>query len=309
MQYRHRTPSLCVLALCEIEGGNCYSAHEIAWKAANIIRTHPQDPEAPLFMYMALQSVHTPLEAPQMYVDKYDWMKSTNYTPVNENRQLYGGMVDALDEAVANVTKALVSKDSDGTFWNNTLVVFTTDNGGVGAGNNYPLRGRKATLWEGGTRAVGFIRGPGVPANSTSLAMMHAVDWMPTLLAAAGPPINATTEKDDSLDGIDGLNLWPALTGANTSSPRSEFVYNIEPNEGGVHAKGMKCGAVRVNCFKLIKGDPGSGTYDPKPQPRPACKGGETPQPDDHPQCVRCSDQLAPAPSIRPCSTYNFFLC
>ena len=202
-------------------------------------------------------------------------MNEKNYTPVNRGRQLYGGMVAALDEAVYNVTKAFQDKDGSGSFWNNTLVVFTTDNGGVGAGNNYPLRGKKATLWEGGTRGVGFVRGPGLHAlaNTTSTAMMHAVDWLPTLLAAAGsPPTSTGGNSPDvhSLSGIDGLNLWDALTSNGTRpSPRTEFVYNIEPNANGVHTEGMKCGAVRVGCHKLIKGEPGEGNHDPQPQPKP----------------------------------------
>ena len=113
-------------------------------------------------------------------------------------------MVAALDEAVGNVTGAFQAKSP--MFWEQTLVVFTTDNGGIGQGNNWPLRGRKATLWEGGTRAVGFVRGAGIAphlAGSVSHAMMHAVDWLPTLAAAVGAPIDPGTM------GIDGVDLWP----------------------------------------------------------------------------------------------------
>jgi len=271
--------------------GDCYSAHHLSATAAAIIAAHPVDPAAPLFMYLAYQSVHSPYEAPQLYVDEYAWMNdSKHYTPVNAGRPTYGGMVAALDEGVGNVTAALQRKGGSRAFWDNTLLVFTTDNGGVGHGNNWPLRGRKATLWEGGTRAVGFVRGAGLSAavaNTTSRALMHAVDWLPTLLgvadkAAAASPDAATAaaaaaaarrprvDSARTLAGIDGVDVWAALSAPNGSvpSPRTELVYNIEPT--GLGTKGMKCGAVRVGCHKLIKGKPGSGTYDPQPQPRPA---------------------------------------
>ena len=111
-----------------------------------------------------------------------------------------------------------------------------------------------------------------------STAMHHAVDWLPTLLSAAaeGSGVPAATGgatppwlASRGLQGIDGVDNWAALS-RNVSSARTRFVYNIEPNQGGLHAKGMKCGAVRLGCHKLIKGDPGAGTYDPKPQPRPS---------------------------------------
>jgi hypothetical protein len=264
------------------EQGDCYSAHHLSAHAAAIVEAHPVDAAAPLFLYLAYQSVHSPFEAPQMYVDQYAWMNdSAHYTPVTKGRPTYGGMVAALDEGVGNVTAAFARKGGSSAFWENTILIFTTDNGGISQGNNWPLRGRKATLWEGGTRAVGFARGAGLGAvaNSTSTALVHAVDWLPTLLSVAdkanpgAKPATAAhrgSSNGKTLDGIDGLDVWAALAspGGSVPSPRKEMVYNIEPN--GLGTKGMKCGAVRVGCHKLIKGDPGSGTYDPQPPPRPA---------------------------------------
>ena len=121
---------------------------------------------------------------------------------------------------------------------------------------------------------MGFVRGAGLDAvaNTTSTALMHAVDWLPTLLAATDghDAASATLEARSTfktLEDIDGISLWTALS-SGKPSPRTELVYNIEPN--GLGTTGMKCGAVRVGCHKLIKGAPGSGTYDPQPQPRPA---------------------------------------
>ena len=132
--------------------GSCYSAHDLAAKAAARVAAH--DVSRPLFMYFSLQSVHSPYQAPQLYINRYDWMRQANYKPITGNRQTYAGMVEAMDEAVANVTQAFRAKGD--AFWERTLYIFTSDNGGdARAGNNWPLRGRKGSLWEGGTRAVG----------------------------------------------------------------------------------------------------------------------------------------------------------
>ena len=64
-------------------------------------------------------------------------------------------MVQALDMAVENVTNSFKKAG----LWDDTVLVFTSDNGGIGPGNNYPLRGMKTTSWEGGVKAAAFVRG------------------------------------------------------------------------------------------------------------------------------------------------------
>ncbi|XP_069103674.1 arylsulfatase B-like isoform X2 [Argopecten irradians] len=220
-----------------------YSTYIYAKRAKEIIEKH--DKNEPLFMYFPFQSVHAPIEVPVSYENMYSEIK-------NEGRRKYSGMVTAMDDLVGNVTAAL----KDTGMYDDTLFVFTADNGGwiPYHGNNYPLRGGKTTVYEGGTRAAAFITGAGlVKKGYTYNGMMHAVDWMPTILSAAGgKPV------DTDLDGID---QWESLrTGA--PSKRTEFIYNLDDENPPA------CGhaAIRVGDYKLIEGYPGpdQGWYKPE---------------------------------------------
>ena len=89
-------------------------------------------------------------------------------------------------------------------------------------GNNFPLRGNKATLWEGGTRAAAFVHGKMLAgAGASSRELIHVTDWLPTLYRAAG---GDTT----NLEGLDGFDQWEMLT-KGKASDRVEMLYNIDP--------------------------------------------------------------------------------
>lgn len=218
-----------------------YSTFEYAKRADEILRTHNKS--QPLFLYYAFQSVHEPIEVPKSYEDKYSWIK-------NEGRRKYLGMVTALDDAIGNLTESL----KQAGLFDNTLIIFTSDNGGWPQffGNNYPLRGSKISVYEGGTRASAFVSGKGIKNPGTTYkGLMHAVDWMPTILSAAG------VKQDSSIDGID---MWDSLQN-NNPSKRTEFIYNLDdktPELTG-HA------AIRMGDYKLIEGNPGlyHGWYPP----------------------------------------------
>ncbi|XP_041356231.1 arylsulfatase B-like [Gigantopelta aegis] len=218
-----------------------YSTTLFGNKAVEIIESH--NTANPLFLYLAFQAPHLPMDVPSEYEDQYSQVTVAG-------RRKFQGMVTAIDDAVSDVYDALVAREMEA----NTLIVFTSDNGGnlQGYGNNWPLRGGKATIWEGGTRVPGFVHGYGLQNTGiTWNGMIHAVDWMPTFITAAigTPP-----------DGLDGVSQWDALQ-AGGSSARTSFIYNIDTKK--VPKQGRA--AIRMGDFKLIEGYPGAydGWYQP----------------------------------------------
>ncbi|XP_071109637.1 arylsulfatase B-like [Haliotis cracherodii] len=221
-----------------------YSAYTFAQKAVDIIHQH--NVSQPLFLYLPYQSVHDPMEVPVEYFNMYP-------SVMNQGRRTYSGMVTALDDAVGNVTMALKEKG----LFENTLILFTADNGGpiTSYANNWPLRGGKHTIWEGGTRGTSFMYGTGLKKTKTTYnGMMHAVDWKPTLVAAAG----GTPEMS-----IDGISHWESIRNGLPSS-RTEFIYNLDNFEPAIEGHA----GIRVGDYKLIMGYPGGPDGWPEPMNR-----------------------------------------
>ncbi|CAN7997353.1 unnamed protein product [Ixodes pacificus] len=140
----------------------------------------------PFFLYLSHLAVHVGnkfslLEAPDDYVERFSHIKDTK-------RRNFAAMLSCLDDALGELLKALHSAKAI----ENTILVFTTDNGGAAggvddsAGSNWPLRGSKATLWEGGVRGVSFIWSPLIKKPRVAHQLMHVSDWLPTLYSAAG---------------------------------------------------------------------------------------------------------------------------
>jgi arylsulfatase A-like enzyme len=189
-----------------------YSANVFTQKAIDVIRAAAKVPEQPFFLYLAYQSVHSPDEAPERLIDRF------NSSIRNDHRRTFAGMVTALDDGIGNVTGVLKELSLD----SRTLLIFTTDNGGPAdnfngnMASNYPLRGMKRTLWEGGTRAVGFVHGAGLSTTPRKLTgFMHATDWMPTILSAAANGIDSRTHRAVSAEEFDPL-AWRRVAGLET---------------------------------------------------------------------------------------------
>ncbi|UIE38558.1 arylsulfatase B [Leptodesmis sichuanensis] len=192
--------------------------------AVKLIGEH--DPKTPLFLYLAFTAPHAPYQAPTEYLDQYK-------TISDPNRRAYAAMITAMDDQIGQVLTALDKRGMR----DHTLIVFQSDNGGPRSAkvtgevdtsggtipaDNGSFRDGKASLYEGGTRVVALANWPGhIKPGSVVNQPMHIVDWYPTLTGLAG----ASTSKSKPLDG---LNVWPAITGAKPSI-RNQIVYSVEP--------------------------------------------------------------------------------
>ncbi len=141
---------------------------------------------------------HWPWQGPgdKPYPDSVRWSSGGN-------QPVYAAMMKSLDDAVGSIISALDKKD----FAKNTVVIFTSDNGGEKFSDMGIYKGRKMELWEGGIREPAFIRWPTeIKPNSTSTQVATTMDWTATILAVG----SAKTVPGFPLDGI---NLMPIITG------------------------------------------------------------------------------------------------
>jgi len=188
----------------------------------------------PFFIYLSLQATHSPLQARLSTLQK---IKRTD----NFARDIYKAMVLDMDEAVEKVVNRL----KENNLYNDTIIIFTSDNGAAishGGGSNFPLRGTKGTLFEGGTRAVGFVHAAPEILEKTGYRnhrLIHMTDWMPTLLKLAGYAGDPVEDLD-----LDGVDQWQSIS-SNASDSRTEMVYNLKEGPSG---------AIRVGDYKLLFG-------------------------------------------------------
>lgn len=229
-----------------------YGTELFTREADKVINHH--DSSKPLFLYFAQQAVHVgnenqPLQAPQKYLDRLSYIG-------DEKRRTFAGMVSALDESVRQIVTTLKRKG----LYDNSIIIFTTDNGGAAggldasAGSNYPLRGAKNTLWEGGVRGVGFVHSPLLKKRGrVSTALLHASDWFPTFYSLAGGDVK-------SLGPIDGFNIWDTISN-DAQSPRYEILHGLDSLK-------EKKAALRIGDYKMIVHQNRSfyGDWYPRPE-------------------------------------------
>ena len=158
-----------------------------------------QHREGPFFAYVAHHGIHTPLEARPATLAKF----RAKQPGVQHNKPLYAACTYDFDDGVGQLLKKLADLGLE----KNTLVVFTSDNGGTQQSSQEPLRGNKGCYYEGGIREPFIVRWPGVvrPASRSSAPVIN-LDLYPTFLAASGAPIPAGKV-------LDGESLLPLLRG------------------------------------------------------------------------------------------------
>ncbi len=212
--------------------------------------------ERPFFAYLSMYAVHVPLQAPEKLIAKYKskaaGLKSTrpalgkerqSQVRLVQDHPTYAAMIEEMDTAVGMVLDKL---DELGLA-KNTIVVFTSDNGGLATAegrstSNVPLRAGKGWMYEGGIRVATIIRWPAViKPGSTCVTPILSTDYFPTFLEAAGEPAKAEQQ-------LDGVSLMPLLRGKPLDRGPLYWDYPHYGNQGGAPAS-----AVRDGRWKLIE--------------------------------------------------------
>jgi arylsulfatase A-like enzyme len=195
---------------------------------------------APFFLYLAYNAPHTPIQPPE------DWLAKVRQREldITDERARLVAFIEHLDAGIGQVLACL---DENGLA-EDTLVVFTSDNGGllsVGA-NNGPLRDGKGSMYEGGIKVCAGVRWPGkVAAGSRSNLRALSMDLFPTLCEAA---------KIAVPHGIDGRSVLPTLLGQQQPPLREYWFWRRR--EGGNHYAGKTIEAVRKGDWKLLQNSP-----------------------------------------------------
>ncbi|MBS1813346.1 MAG: sulfatase [Acidobacteria bacterium] len=195
-------------------------------------------PKGPFFLYLAEYAVHMPLQERPEHIAKY---KRKNHNQ-DEPDPVYAAMVESVDTALGRVRAKLEQLGVA----DNTIIVLTSDNGGVGfqgrslhrIGDNGPLHGGKGFMYEGGIREPLIVHWPGVTkAGSISDVPVWGCDFLPTFISMAGGPLATRTTP------CDGLDISPLLRG--TGSLHRDTLYWHYPHysdQGGTPTGGMRQG-------------------------------------------------------------------
>jgi arylsulfatase A-like enzyme len=185
----------------------------------------------PFYLSLHYTAPHWPWEGPK---DKA-FSDSMKYGPAGfragGSLKVYAEMMKSLDAGVGRVLNALKASGSDRT----TLVIFTSDNGGERFSYNWPFRGQKMELYEGGVRVPAIVRWPGLtrPGTATDQPAI-TMDWTTTMIAAAGV-------QPDPAYPVDGIDLRPTLEGGKPVFDRT------------FHWRTKRQGAIRSGKWKYIR--------------------------------------------------------
>jgi arylsulfatase A-like enzyme/lysophospholipase L1-like esterase len=229
-------------------------------KAIDFITSHR---DGPFYLNLWYYTVHTPIEPRKDKVEKYRGKAKAmgldktigeavreheSFTRAQQDEAAYASMVESMDENIGRILDTLKALNLDG----DTIVIFTSDNGGLSTGkspnsptSNLPLRAGKGWVYEGGIRVPLIIRYPGaVRAGVTSAEPVVSTDFYPTILDMAGLPLRPEQH-------LDGQSLKPLLTGSASSLDR-DAIYFHYPHYHPFNTMGPS-GAVRARDYKLIE--------------------------------------------------------
>ncbi|MCC5935908.1 MAG: sulfatase [Lunatimonas sp.] len=210
--------------------------------------------EQPFFAMLSFYAVHAPLQTTQEKWAKYrekahqlgvapegfEMGEKLPFRKVQDN-PVYAGLVESVDDAVGIVINQLKTLG----LYDNTIIVFTSDNGGVVAGDafatsNLVVKGGKGQHWEGGTRVPYLIRTPYAQPTATITYPVTGADFFPTLLDLANQPLLPTQH-------LDGVSLKPLLQGYELPERSLIWHYPHYGNQGGVPSS-----VIRKGPWKLI---------------------------------------------------------
>lgn len=198
----------------------------------------------PFFVYLPYYAVHVPLQSTPALIEKY------KAKPAIQERQnaTYAGMIETVDTQVGRLLEHLQQSGLS----DNTIIVFTSDNGGFwGSTSTAPLRGSKGMLYEGGIRIPLIVKWPAkIKAGSTSDQPVLSMDFYPTFLAITGA-------KTPAGKILDGQNLLPLLTQKGTIPQRDLFwhfpAYLEAPKGMGQIWRQTPGSAIRRGNWKLVE--------------------------------------------------------
>jgi len=220
----------------EIISGYGHSEHE----------DEDQD-EGPFLLFYSMHLPHYPSEIPEEYLQSFDddindcqadtasiypGYSSEEFGADFQCRSITQSQVNLMDALIGGIVDNLKASN----LWDDTLLIFTSDNGGSleltkTAANNYPLRGGKVSMWEGGVRTVSFVSGGYLPEprrGQKEKGLMHLADWYSTFCGFAGVEATDSVAIANGLPDVDGVDLWPLISGQVSESPRSDVA--LGPN-------------------------------------------------------------------------------
>lgn len=208
-----------------------YMTDILTEKALEIISKPRQKP---FFLSLMFNAPHWPWQAPgdKAYPSTMPWVQGGS-------SDIYAAMMVSMDNAIGQIMQALDDKN----IANNTVVIFTSDNGGERFSDMGIYRGKKMELWEGGIRVPAFVRWPGkIQPNTVCEQVAITMDWTKTILSIAG------ADKRSSVQ-MDGIDLTPVLTGKAKESNRTLYWRIFQRNQ---HK------AMRDGKWKYIKDEKGT---------------------------------------------------